>query len=71
MRKIFEFPVLWLAWEIDSKGWVAEREDGTKTLILTNHGSEYEAEPEILEDRIAEYQRVIGETQKALSMLDA
>jgi hypothetical protein len=70
MRKVFQFPVLWEGWEIDSKGWVAEREDGTRALILTNHGSEYEADPEILEDRIAEYQRVIVETQKALSMLN-
>lgn len=68
-KEIFEFTVLWEAWECDSKGWVMERPDGTRYLSTTSHGSEYEAKPEELHERIAEYERVLNETRQALELI--
>ena len=64
-----EFPVLHEAWECDSRGWVMERKNGTRYLKLTIHGSEYEADPHELFDRIKEYERVIELTNIALEEL--
>lgn len=69
LKKIFEFPVLWDGWECDSKAWVAERQDGSRCIIMTDHGGEYEANPKEVRDRIAEYQSVIAKSEKALEML--
>lgn len=55
-KRLFEFPVLWKGWEGDSNGWVVERQDGTRVLLLTNHGREYEAKPDAVLERIAEYE---------------
>lgn len=67
---IMEFPVLLEGWELDYKGWVMERPDKTRYLLLTNHGRHYEAKPEELKERIAEYQRVMELSKKALEELN-
>jgi len=66
---IMEFSVLWEGWECDSKGWVKEREDKTRYLVLTDHGSPYEAKPEDLLNRIKSYEEVIELSKKALGEL--
>lgn len=68
---VFRFPVLWEGWACDSTGWIIEREDGSRYLRLTNHGSPYEANPEELLERIAEYEKVINLTRKALDILNS
>ena len=70
MKEIFKFPVLWEGWECDSLGWVVEDDDGSRFIVMTNHGSPYEADPQELRDRIAEYHRVITESERALSLLN-
>jgi len=70
MKKIFNFTVLWAGWECDSHGWVAEKEDGTRVIILTNHGEEYEAEISELDQRILYYQETIEETRKAIELVN-
>lgn len=70
VMKIYRFPVLKEGWEIDSNGWIAVRPDGTRTIILTNHGNEYEAAPEELHDLIRSYERVISDTKMGLDLLD-
>lgn len=69
-KVIFTFPVLWQGWECDSIGWIMERPDSTRYIRLTNHGGEYEAKPEKLCDKIAEYQTAISATREALLLLN-
>jgi len=64
-----EFPVLYAGWELDYKGWIMERSDKTRYLVLTDDGREYEAEPKDLKERIEEYERVIELSKKALGEL--
>lgn len=66
---IFTFPVLYEGWECDSEAWVMEKSDGTRYLKMTSHGGEYIGDLSELEERCAEYTRVLNETQKAMNML--
>lgn len=68
-KMIFEFPVLWEGWDCDSTAWVMEEPDGTRWLMMTNHGDKFRCNPAALAERIAEYERVIGETRKAMDLL--
>lgn len=67
-KVIFEFPIMHVGWDGDSAGYIVENGE-SKTLILTNHGSHYMASPTELELKIAEYQKNIMETKKALTLL--
>ncbi len=69
LTKVMQFRVLQHAWECDPYGWVATRPDGTKTIILTTHGWEYEASPEDLAELLLQYQQVIAETHAAMTMV--
>ena len=66
---LLEFTVLWEAWECDSKAWVMERQNGTRYLLMTNHGGSYEAKLESLHERITEYENVLKQTRDALKLL--
>ncbi len=66
---VFEFPVLHRQWESDSFGFIVETEKG-KRIVLTDHGKEYLATAKELEDKIAEYQQITQQTQKALYLLN-
>jgi hypothetical protein len=66
---VFEFPVLHHQWESDSLGFVVETEEG-KQIILTNHQKEYLSSAQELENKIAEYQQIIHQTQKALCLMN-
>jgi rhamnose utilization protein RhaD (predicted bifunctional aldolase and dehydrogenase) len=67
-KVVFEFPILHSGWDLDSIGYVVDN-NGSKILILTNHGVDYMADPYELETKIAEYQKTIMQTQKALTLL--
>lgn len=68
-KVLLEFPVLWEGWECDSTAWVMERADGTRYLKMTSHGVGYEANPEELTERIAEYEKVLMKSREALAQL--
>lgn len=67
-KVILEFPILYQGWELDDKGWVMEREDGSRYLLTTNHGSHYLGDPERLRDKIKEYEEAIELTEEALQL---
>lgn len=67
---IFTFPVLWHEWECDGTAWIMEKEDGTRYLMMTDHGGEYVSEPLVLTSRISYYESVIADTKKALELLN-
>ena len=67
-KVIFNFPVLWKAWEGDDEAWIMERPDKTRYIKMTNHGVEYIASTQDLIEKIEEYQSVIAETVKAISI---
>lgn len=69
MKKIYEFPVLWSGWELDDKGWVALDDSGKPVIILTNHGTEYVAATDELQEHMKRYRAVIEATEKALAMV--
>ena len=58
-KTLFEFPVMYSGWECDGKGWVKERKDGKRVIVLTNHGSEYEANQQEVTDLMATYQNAL------------
>lgn len=66
---IFEFSVLWKEWEGDAVAWIIERDDKTRYLRMTHHGSPYEAKQDELLERIDEYENTLNQTRKALSLL--
>jgi hypothetical protein len=48
---------------------VVELEDGSRVIVTTSHASTYVAKPDEFEDKLAEYERAISDTRKALAML--
>ena len=46
-----------------------ERKDWTRYLKMTNHGTEYEAKIEELNELIAKYEAVIEQTREAIELL--
>jgi hypothetical protein len=65
---IFKFKVLYSGWECDEDGYVKERKDGSRYLELTNHGRPYEAKLFEVTNKIAEYEKAIKQTQKAVNL---
>ena len=68
-KLIFEFTVLWEAWECDSTAGVYEKLDGTRYFVATNHGSRYIATRKEFEDKLDEYKKVIEDTEKAMLLV--
>lgn len=68
-RKLFKFKVMHCGWECDDDGWVVEMKDGSKALVMSSHNHLYVAEPADLEKKIAEYEKVLGASRKALKLL--
>lgn len=64
---IFKFPVLHFGWEADCWGYVVEK-DGTREVILSNHGKNYTASIEELNQKLSEYTKVKLDTKKAISL---
>jgi hypothetical protein len=67
-NKISAFPVLWQGWESDGQAWVVEK-DGQRYIGTTNHGEAVLASAEWLEDKIAEYARVLDASKEALAIV--
>jgi hypothetical protein len=67
-RKLYEFPVLWAGWEMDNKGWIAEK-DGQRVIIMTSHGGEYVGTEAELAERMEQYRLALEATQRAVGML--
>ena len=65
---VLKFQILHNGWEGDGYGYVVEK-DEKKLLVLTNHNKPYVAELSELHAKIAEYQTIISETQKAIHLL--
>lgn len=70
VKVIYTFDVMYSGWECDDTAWVVEAPDGSRGLIMTNHGSSYEATGDTLRAKIAEYQKAIQNTEEALRLLD-
>ena len=67
-QKLFEFPVLWSGWEMDNKGWIAEK-NGKRVIVLTSHGREYIASEAELAKRLQDYRDALAATKQAIRML--
>ena len=65
---VLKFQILHNGWESDGHGYVVEKDD-KNVLVLTNHNKPYVAELSELHAKIAEYQTIISETQKAIQLL--
>jgi len=63
-----EFDVLHHGWEGDGTGWIVKVAE-KNILILTNHGSAYEADPNEIRELLVSYQVVIDETKAAYTLL--
>ena len=61
---LLEFPVLYAGWELDDKGYVVRADDGTVKLVMSSHGSPYEADPSELEEKIEQYGDAIEASRK-------
>lgn len=68
-RTLHSFKVLWAGWECDEDGWVVEMKDGSRALILSSHMAPYVAEPSELVEKLAEYDKVVTDTNAALDLL--
>ena len=66
---IFSFTVLWRGWECDAMAWVMERPNGTRYLLMTNHGTEQMQSVETLYGKLIEYDSVVAETKYAIELL--
>ena len=66
---VFHFDIAHSGWECDSEGWVVEYLNGTRRLILTNHGSPYFAEKTELLDLLDEYEKLVQRTEKAYELI--
>ena len=45
---IHQFDIPRVEWEIDSKGWICDGEDGKRVIVLSNHNELYVASHEEL-----------------------
>lgn len=67
---IYHFDVLHCGWEMDNRAWIIE-DEGTRKLIMTNHGIPYESEVAELKGFISGYKKVLENSEKALELLQA
>ena len=65
---VSKFNVFHHCWESDGHGYVVKK-NGSKQLILTNHGKPYIAKVSDLNLKISEYKTIIQETERAIFLL--
>lgn len=65
---VYEFPVLYEAWECDYKGYVVKKNNKNK-LVLSSHGRLYFAKNNELETKIKEYKNAIEKSKKGLQLV--
>lgn len=68
-KVVYTFDVLHCGWDLDSTGWVMERENGERYIMLTDHGKKYIASEDELQAKIDEYTKAIDCTVDALCLL--
>ena len=68
-KVVYTFDVLYCGWDLDSTGWVMERENGERYIMLTDHGKKYIASEDELLAKIDEYAKAILGTTNALRLL--
>ena len=68
-KVIDTFNVLHCGWDCDSTGWVMERENGERYIMLTDHGQKYIASEDELQAKIDEYTKAVDCTIDALRLL--
>ena len=61
--------VLHIGWEMDNEAFVVVMRDGERVLLTTSHGGIYEAEPEYLSAKVADYKRASDESAALLRLL--
>ena len=67
---LLEFDVLWSGWDMDNTAWIMQDANGEKYLAMTSHGgAPYRVTKDGLEKQITEYEKVLADSRKALSML--
>ena len=69
-KVVFKFPIFHHGWEGDEWGYVIEKE-GSRNIWLSNHNKLYVASVKELEQKLAEYTKVIFDTKKAITLLNA
>lgn len=65
---VYYFEVLYSGWDCDGMAWIIDMQ-GTKKLIMTNHGSMYEAQLSELQELLKYYAQTLKDTQKAVDLL--
>lgn len=70
LKLVKKFVVLWEGWETDNDAWVIDDRHGKRYLVATSHGAAFVAAKEFLEERMAFYQNVYGESLAALNLLN-
>lgn len=65
---MYYFEVLYSGWDCDGMAWIIDMQ-GTKKLIMTNHGSMYEAQLSELQELLKYYAQTLKDTQKAVDLL--
>lgn len=63
------FDIYYSGWECDCKGYIVALEDGSKSAVLTGHGTPYFAKVSELEQLVSEYKDAIHETLSAIELL--
>jgi hypothetical protein len=68
-RTLLHFKVMFSGWECDDDGWVVELKDGRVVPVLSSHCALYIADLDELHEKLAEYQEVATDTEKAIRMV--
>lgn len=63
---IFGFPVLHMGWEMDEYGFVTQKPDGKKQLVLTEHGVPKSVTKKELKEKIEFYKNAVSESLTAI-----
>ncbi len=67
-RAIKKLDVLWHGWESDNTVWLVNI-NGEKKVITTNHGQVYVADESLITEKIAEYAKLIKDSQDFLNLM--
>lgn len=66
---LFEFDVMYIAWECDSKAWIVLC-DGVKRVVHSDHGSKYFSNVKELEEFIESYEEATKQARHAISLMN-
>jgi len=69
LKEVKTFTLLHEGWELDGVGYVCMNKQGKLVLVLSSCGHFYIAKKSELEKKIAEYEQLIKEYRKVISMI--